>query len=144
MPPSDKQSTSQTPTAERKGASSKPCAAEESADLQKLLEAWTRKRFGLRGLVVLGGIFFALGIWWEWDHIIKLPWIKDLVTLMTEKALPKAVPGKFTSLSLTCRGTTVSDQANWSSFDHRKRSSNERPKDHGIKFLNDATPLLSS
>ena len=39
---------------------------------------------------------------------------------------------------------TVSDQANLSSFDHQQRSSNERPKDHGFKSLNDARLLCPS
>jgi hypothetical protein len=39
---------------------------------------------------------------------------------------------------------SVSDQANLSSFDHREGSSNERPKNHGIKSLNDARLLCPS
>jgi tetratricopeptide (TPR) repeat protein len=35
------------------------------------------------------------GIWWQWDHISRLPGIDPLIGRITEKALPKAVPGKF-------------------------------------------------
>ena len=49
----------------------------------------------------------------------------------------RTVEGKFAALF-------VSDQANLSSFDHRQGSSNERPKDHGIKSLNDARLLCPS
>jgi tetratricopeptide (TPR) repeat protein len=37
----------------------------------------------------------GVGIWWQWDHIIRLPGIEPLVARVTEKPLPRAVPGKF-------------------------------------------------
>src|SRR5882724_591123 len=61
-----------------------------SPDLWTLIQDWLRRR-GLLGLVVLA----CAGIWWQWDHISKLPGIDPLIGRITEKALPKAVPGKF-------------------------------------------------
>jgi tetratricopeptide (TPR) repeat protein len=55
-----------------------------------LVQDWLRRR-GLIGLVVL-----SVGtIWWQWDHVIKLPGVEPLVARITEKALPSPVPGKF-------------------------------------------------
>src|SRR5438876_751236 len=65
--------------------------AVDSPDLRKLIQDWVWKRFGLVGLVVLAGV----GLWWQWDHIIKLPGIEPLVARITRKALPKTVAGKF-------------------------------------------------
>ena len=61
-----------------------------SPDLWTLIQDWLRRR-GLLGLAVLA----CVGIWWQWDHISKLPGIEPLVARITEKALPKAIPGKF-------------------------------------------------
>ena len=63
----------------------------ESPDLWKLIKNWVWRRFGLTGLLVLS----CLGIWWQWDHIRKLPGIESLVATLAEKPLPKAVPSKF-------------------------------------------------
>ena len=62
-----------------------------STDLGALVQNQVRKRFGLVGLVVLT----CVGIWWQWDHISALPGVQPLVARVIEKALPKAVPGKF-------------------------------------------------
>jgi TIR domain-containing protein len=62
-----------------------------STDLWELIQDWVRKRFGLVGLVVLA----CVGIWWQWDRIGVLPGVQPLVARLAEKALPKAVPGKF-------------------------------------------------
>jgi hypothetical protein len=61
-----------------------------SPDLWALIQDWLR-RGGLPGLIVLA----CVGIWWQWDHIRKLPGIEPLVARITEKTLPQAVPGKF-------------------------------------------------
>ena len=72
-----------------------PSAQEESADLRQIIESWIRRRFGRRGLVVLSCVFFALGIWWKWNDVKELPGVEPLVGYLTEKSVPKAVPGKF-------------------------------------------------
>jgi hypothetical protein len=61
-----------------------------SPDPWTVIQGWLR-RWGISGLIVLA----CLGIWWQWDHISKLPGIESLLAWITEKALPKAVPGKF-------------------------------------------------
>ena len=62
-----------------------------STDLREPIQPWVLKRFGLLALVVLA----CAGIWWQWDHISVLPGVQPLVARVAEKALPKAVPGKF-------------------------------------------------
>src|SRR5581483_10422292 len=62
----------------------------ESPDLWTLFQSWLRRR-GLIGAVVLA----CASIFWQWDHISKLPAIEPLIAHLTEKPLPKAVPGKF-------------------------------------------------
>ena len=60
-------------------------------DIWKSFQAWVWKRFGLLGLIFLA----CLAIWWQWDHVRKLPGVEPLVSLVSENALPKATPGKF-------------------------------------------------
>jgi hypothetical protein len=60
------------------------------ADLWTLVQGRLRK-LGLPGLIVLA----AVAIWWQWDHVSKLPGIDYLVARITEQGLPKATPGKF-------------------------------------------------
>ena len=64
---------------------------EKASDLWSLLSDWLRRRFGIVGVAVLAGF----GIWWQWEHISKLPGIEPLVARITQKPLPAAVPGKF-------------------------------------------------
>ena len=64
--------------------------ADGSPDLWHLIQRWLRK-LGLLGLVVLA----CASIYWNWDHISRLPGIAPLVAQLTERALPKSVPGKF-------------------------------------------------
>jgi tetratricopeptide (TPR) repeat protein len=90
MTPSRKRSARQTPAPKGKQEASQPPAG-GSPKLGTLIQDWAWKRFGWVGLVVLA----CLGIWWQWDHIVKLPGIELLVARVTETALPKAVPGKF-------------------------------------------------
>ena len=65
-------------------------SADEAPDLWTFIQDRLR-RLGLVGLVVLA----CIGIWWQWDHITKLPGVEPLVERITERTLPKAIPGKF-------------------------------------------------
>jgi len=101
MPSSKKEPLGAPPPSESNPTPSS-LPGEDSPDLWKLIQGWAWKRFGLFGLVVLSGF----GIWWEWDHVSKLPGIAPLVARITEKALPKAVPGKFNIALTHSKGTT--------------------------------------
>ncbi|MEM5449110.1 hypothetical protein [Paraburkholderia guartelaensis] len=50
-----------------------------------------RKRFGVVGTLVI----LSVGIWWQWDHVSKLPGIGPFVDYLTEAPLPRATNGKF-------------------------------------------------
>jgi tetratricopeptide (TPR) repeat protein len=66
-----------------------------SADWKKLVEEWVWKRFGLTGVGVLAVVFAGVAIWWQWDQIVKLPGIADVVQLARRERLPKADPNLF-------------------------------------------------
>jgi tetratricopeptide (TPR) repeat protein len=50
-----------------------------------------------RRLVVPAGLLVlaVFGVFWQWDRIVKLPRIEPLVSRLTERPLPRAIPGKF-------------------------------------------------
>jgi len=87
--PSGKQPQRPTPPVENKSKRSTR-SAPEPPDLWKLLQ-WVWRRFGWVGLVFLA----CVGIWWQWDHISKLPGIEPLVARLTQQSLPRAEPGRF-------------------------------------------------
>jgi Tetratricopeptide repeat len=60
-------------------------------DLWSILSDWLRRRFGILGVIVLA----SFGIWWQWNHINKLPGIDPLLARITQRPLPTAIPGKF-------------------------------------------------
>ncbi|KVC50325.1 hypothetical protein WI72_26770 [Burkholderia ubonensis] len=63
----------------------------ERPDLWKFIQDFVWKHFRWVGVVIIA----CAGVWWQWDHISKLPGMDVLVALISEKSLPKAVPGKF-------------------------------------------------
>src|SRR5260370_42407668 len=65
------------------------------ADWKKLVEKWARERFGLTGVVVLAVVFALVAIWWQWDQIVKLPGIAEIVKLASREPLPRADPQRF-------------------------------------------------
>ena len=90
MPVLKKHSARRPPSS--RGPPSNPTPPREvPTDLWKFIQDWARMRFGWIGLVVLG----CGGIWWQWDHISKLPGVEPLVAQLTQKPLPVPAPGKF-------------------------------------------------
>lgn len=58
--------------------------------------AWSARRYGRAGQIILL-IFLVLGvIWWNWGEIKSKPWISEFVVWFSERTLPRAIPGKFT------------------------------------------------
>jgi hypothetical protein len=72
-----------------------PSEPPPSADWKKLIEEWVREHFGLTGVVVLAVVFAVVAIWWEWDQIVKLPGISEMVKLASREPLPRADPQRF-------------------------------------------------
>src|ERR1700674_2824716 len=88
--PSGKQSQRPRPPVENKSKRSTR-SAPEPPDLWKLIQKWVWKRFGWVGV----GVIASAAIWWQWDHVSKLPGIEPLVARLSEKSLPPRDPGKF-------------------------------------------------
>jgi hypothetical protein len=58
--------------------------------------AWSARRYGRAGQIILL-ILLVLGvIWWNWGEIKSKPWISDFVAWFSERTLPRGVPGRFT------------------------------------------------
>jgi tetratricopeptide (TPR) repeat protein len=76
--------------------------APEPPDLSKLVQGWLLKRFGALGVVVLA----LFSIWWQWDHIKKLPLVETLVAYLTVKSLPKALHDRFNVAIVHLEGDT--------------------------------------
>ncbi len=74
-----------------------PPAEVESID-QKLMNAGKRlyQRVGLLRFLALALLVFALATWWRWDKIRILPGMPTLLTWLSQEALPKADPQRFT------------------------------------------------
>ena len=53
------------------------------------------KRFGRRGIIVLATILVLGAIWWQWDKIVKLPGVAEIVKLAGREPLPRADPKRF-------------------------------------------------
>ena len=66
-----------------------------STDWKKLVEEWVWKRWGYVGIVVLATILVLGMIWWQWDHIVKLPVIAAVVKVISREPLPRADPKRF-------------------------------------------------
>jgi tetratricopeptide (TPR) repeat protein len=81
-----------------------------SADWKKLVEEWVRKRFGLAGVVVLAVVFALIAIWWQWDQIVKLPGIAEMVKLASRAPLPRADPQRFSVAVAHLEGDANSGQ----------------------------------
>ncbi|KIG07775.1 hypothetical protein BurMR1_0605 [Burkholderia sp. MR1] len=64
---------------------------QEPPDPGKAIRGWLWKPFGWVGVFIIG----CAGVWWQWDHISKLPGIDVLVARVSEKSLPKAEAGRF-------------------------------------------------
>src|SRR5438046_2122667 len=90
MPPPEKSSASPALSREEKPVSPES-AAEQSPDPWKLVQNWVWRRFGWFGPIALA----CLAIWWQWDHVSKLPGIEFLVARISERPLPKANPQRF-------------------------------------------------
>lgn len=94
--------TPPTPPVENKSKRSTR-SAPEPPDLWKLIQKWVWKHFGWVGV----GVIASAAIWWQWDHVSKLPGIEPLVARLSEKSLPRATPASSTSLLLISTATTI-------------------------------------
>src|SRR5260221_820165 len=80
-----------------------------STDWKKLVEEWVWKRWGYVGIVVLATILVLGMIWWQWDHIVKLPVIAAVVKVISREPLPRADPKRFSIAVAHLEGDANSD-----------------------------------
>jgi hypothetical protein len=71
---------------------------QDPPEIGKLIRQSIYRRFGLRGLVALALVGFALAAWTKWDDIRTLPGPATLLAYLSEDPVPKADPNRFAVL----------------------------------------------
>jgi len=57
---------------------------------------WILRRFDYRGLIISAVFCIPIFLWLNWDKVMAVPGTANVIQLLTEAPIPRALPASFT------------------------------------------------